>query len=49
VFYNIIVGKMSDGVRLFVINFDVWRYACFRGFGAMVDFKDLALYLISKT
>ena len=31
--YNIIVGKMSDGVRLFAIAFDV---------GAMFDFEDLS-------
>ena len=31
--YNIIVGKMSDGVRLFAIACDV---------GAMFDFEDLS-------
>jgi hypothetical protein len=31
--YNSIVGKMSDGVRLFAIAFDV---------GAMFDFEDLS-------
>ena len=37
--YDNIVDKMPDGVRLFVIAFVV---------GAMLDFEELALCLISR-
>ena len=43
--YNIIVGKMSDGVRLFVIAFIVCAMLDLEEL-ALFDFKDLSELLI---